>query len=48
MLSSQIEKTKRVLNKIIHPNQNTLILENQIVIMEKLKEIYNILDTQKK
>jgi len=44
ILSPQIEKTKRVLDKITQSNQDTLVLENQLIIMEKLKEIHSILE----
>ena len=46
-LSLNIEKTKRVLDKITQPNQNTLVLENQLVIMEKLRELHNMLESLK-
>jgi len=48
MLSPQIEKTQRVLRKITQQSQSSLILENQLAIMEKLKELYNMLDALKK
>ena len=46
-LSPNIEKTKRVLDKITQPNQSTLVLENQLVIMEKMIEINNMLESIK-
>jgi len=47
MLSNQIEKVKRVLNRITQPTNESLILENQQLIMEKLIEIHSIIESLK-
>ena len=47
MLSHQIEKVKRVLNRITQPTNESLILENQQLIMEKLIEIHSIIESLK-
>jgi len=47
MLSHQIEKVKRVLNRITQPTNESLILENQQLIMKKLIELHSMIETIK-
>jgi len=47
LLSHQIEKIKMVLSRITNPTYETLILENQVIIMEKMIEMHSMLESLK-